>query len=336
MSPRPLSIDGPFYDELEAGQVLPSQPAVTIDSGVAALYQSIMGERLPLTLDDRLSAAVTGGATRLVSPGLALSLSAGQSTVATRRVIANLFYRDVRLHRQVHLGASLHTVVTVKALADAAARSDRGLRGKVLLGITTTAGDDVMASYERCALLPVRGDRLPGHADALPTADGALALDSYAASVPAGWHHERMEPAAPWPVGERRSDPMRDRIDMAGALVRLTHNQAMAHRDPGASPYDRPLVYGGHVIGLAQASLSRLCCGLATVIGWHSCDHVAPAFEGDVVEFTHELLAEQPLAGGGALRAFHVVASRARMEPPAPLLTWVPVVLVGTVAAAET
>ena len=113
-----------------------------------------------------------------------------------------------------------------------------------------------------------------------------------------------MPPSAPWAVGERRADPMRDRIEMAGALVRLTHNQAMAHRDPAASPYDRVLVYGGHVVGLAQASLSRLGDGLATVIGWHSCDHVAPAFEGDVVELTHELLAEQRLEGGAALRAF--------------------------------
>jgi acyl dehydratase len=335
VSPRPLSIDGPFYDELEAGQVLPSQPAVTIDVGMAAIYQSIMGERLPLTLDDRLSAAVTGGATRLVSPGLALGLSIGQSTVATRRVIANLFYRDVRLHRQVHLGASLHTVVTVKALADAASRGDRGRRGKVLLGITTTADDEIMASYERCALLPVRGEHLPGHADPLPSVDDALVLDRYVASVPLGWHQERLEPAAAWDVGECRQDPMRDRIELAGALVRLTHNQAMVHRDPGASPYDQPLVYGGHVIGLAQASLSRLCSGLATVIGWHSCDHVAPAFEGDVIEFTHELVAERSLDGGAALRAFRVVASRAGDAEPVVLLSWVPIVLVGPAAGLE-
>jgi acyl dehydratase len=328
MSVRPLSIDGPFYDELEAGQVLPAPPSVTIDAGMAALYQSIVGERLPLALDDRLSRAVTGRDARLASAGLVLSLASGQSTVATRRVIANLFYRDVRLYRQVHLGDSLHTVVTVKALADAAARADRGLRGKVLLGMTTTADDEVVASYERCALLPVRGDRLPGHADPLPSVDGALVLDDYAASVPADWRHDRLPPSASWTVGDCRRDPMRDRIEAAGALVRLTHNQAMAHRDPAASPYDRVLVYGGHVIGLAQASLSRLCDGLATVIGWHSCDHVAPAFEGDVLEFSHELVDEQRLMGGAALRAYRVEAHRAGADPER-LLAWVPVVLVG-------
>jgi acyl dehydratase len=328
MTVRPLSIDGPFYDELETGQVLPAPPSVTIDAGMAALYQSIVGERLPLALDDRLSHAVTGRDARLASAGLVLSLASGQSTVATRRVIANLFYRDVRLHRQVHLGDSLHTVVTVKALADASSRADRGLRGKVLLGMTTTADDEVVASYERCALLPVRGDRLPGHADPLPSVDDALVLADYAGSVPAEWRQDRLPPSRPWAVGERRRDPMRDRVESAGALVRLTHNQAMAHRDPAASPYDRVLVYGGHVIGLAQASLSRLCDGLATVIGWHTCDHVAPAFEGDVLEFSHELVGEHRLEGGAALRVFRVEAHRAGADPEL-LLAWVPVVLVG-------
>jgi acyl dehydratase len=125
---------------------------------------------------------------------------------------------------------------------------------------------------------------------------------------------------------------MRDRVESAGALVRLTHNLAMAHRDPAASPYDRVLLYGGHVIGLAQASLSRLCDGLGTVIGWQSCDHTAPAFEGDVVEFSHELLDEQPLEGGAALRAYRVEGRRAGAEPEL-LLAWVPVVLVGPLAA---
>jgi len=323
-----LSIDGPFYDELEPGQVLPAQPAVTLDAGMAALYQSIMGERLPLALDDRSSAAVTGRPARLASPGLALSLTIGQSTVATRRVIANLFYRDVRLHRQLHLGESLHTVVMVKAMADASSRADRGLRGKVLLAMTATSGDDVVASYERCALLPVRGDRLPGHGDPLPPADDPLDLAGYVPCVPADWRLDRLAPSTPWPVGETRRDPMGDRVESAGALVRLTHNQAMAHRDPAASPYDRVLVYGGHVIGLAQASLSRLCDGLATVIGWHACDHTAPAFEGDVIEFGHELVDERPLDAGAALRAFRVEARRAGADGTL-LLVWEPVVLVG-------
>ncbi|GIS98967.1 MAG: hypothetical protein CM1200mP26_06800 [Acidimicrobiales bacterium] len=46
-------------------------------------------------------------------------MSIGQSTVATRTVIANLFYRGVALQHPVRHGETLHSTVTI-----------RGLRGK--------------------------------------------------------------------------------------------------------------------------------------------------------------------------------------------------------------
>ena len=45
----------------------------------------------------------------------------------------------------------------------------------------------------------------------------------------------------------------------------------------------RRLVYGGHTIGLALAQASKLLPNLATVLGWRSCDHTAPVYEGDTV-----------------------------------------------------
>ena len=68
--------------------------------------------------------------------------------MATRRVIANLFYRDLTLTRPVHLGETLHTVTEVRALSDASRRPGTPARGKVLLGITTTADDDVVLAFE--------------------------------------------------------------------------------------------------------------------------------------------------------------------------------------------
>ena len=69
-----MESDGPYYDEMTPGMVFPSPPAVSIDSGVAASYQSIAGEALPLVLDQRLCNAVTGASSRLVSRGLLLHL----------------------------------------------------------------------------------------------------------------------------------------------------------------------------------------------------------------------------------------------------------------------
>ena len=66
---------------------------------------------------------------------------------------------------------------------------------------------------------------------------------------------------------------------------------------------------------------------LAHVIGWHSCDHVGPVFEDDVLSFTSELTAVEP-AGGGRLLAFRVLvdAERDGLDEPARVLYWQPVV----------
>ena len=54
-----------------------------------------------------------------------MHVSIGQSTVATRRVIANLFYRGVVLRRQVFLGDTLATSVRILGLKENTRRPDR-------------------------------------------------------------------------------------------------------------------------------------------------------------------------------------------------------------------
>lgn len=320
-----LPPDGPYYDDLSPGLVFPVPPAVTLDGGLVAAYRSIVGDHWAPGLDHRLGAALTGAPTPPVHPGLALVMSTGASTVATKRVIANLFYRDVVLHRPVHLGETLRTETRVLALADASTRPGVAPRGKVLLGMTTTADDDVILEYQRCALLPCRGDRLPGHADDLGTSEGALDLDTFAAAVPSHWDLTTLGDTDTWDEGVTRVDDLRDVVDGATALVRLSHNLAAAHRDVGRSPYDRRLVYGGHTVALAQASLDRSVGGMATLVGWHSCNHTAPVFEGDIVGFRHTLVSERA-AMGGRLRAVRVLVDAERDGETVTVLDWTPVI----------
>ncbi len=357
-----MPLDGPYYEELHVGQVMPRQPSVVIDEGMVALYQSMVGERLAMTLDPGVCAAVTGEPGRLASPALVMHLSLGHSTTLTRRVIANLFFRDVRLLRPVFVGQSIATTVTVVALADSRARPGRPHRGKVLAEIVTTADGEPAVSYQRAPLLPQRGDEQPGHADDLGR-DSPLDLGTYAKLVPPDWNFATLgattnqdfttpaataatdqdftTPAAAtsqdfttlgagtdWEPGVTLVDPARDVIDNALGLVRLTNNLAMVHRDADESPYPQRLVYGGHVVGLAQASLSRLLPGMATVVGWHTCNHLGPAFEGDQVSFQHTLLERRPLegksAGNGQVFAVQVEGFAHRSPQPQPdkILDW--------------
>lgn len=324
--PTPMPPDGMFYDDLHPGLRFPEPPGVVIDAGMASLYTAISGDGLALTLDADLCRQVTGSASVLVNPALVMHVSIGASTVATRNVIGNLFYRNVVLRRQVFQGETLRTVTGVRAMADARAKEGVAPRGKALLAIETTSGGHIVVDYERCPLLPCRGDDAPGHADEIGPAAGELDLAGYESAVPS-WDLSPLAPTDQWQVSATRDDLQRDVVDMATALVRITHNQAAVHRDVEVSPYDVRLVYGGHTVALAQASLARVLGGLATVVGWHACSHTAPVFEGDILSCRHTLVDEHEVAGG-RLRAveIEVLAHRPGADPVS-VLAWTPIVL---------
>jgi acyl dehydratase len=299
--------DGPYFDDFTVGETLDPAPAITIGAGDLSLYQAITGDPLRLALSHPLAHAVTGVDRPFVNPAYAMHVSIGQSTVATRRVIANLFYRGVLLQRPVFLGDTLSTTVTIRGLKENARRPDRPPRGMALLG---------------------NKDLPTGHDDDLGPATSPLDLAPYAAVAPTGWDLSPLpEPQRPWAVGEVRADQLRDTVSSAIELARLTQNLAPVHRDASLGQGGRRLVYGGHTIGLAQASLARLLPSLATVVGWHSCDHIGPVFEADVLSFRAELLDDRPLDGGGRLLAFSVIATTDRDGTPTDVLDWRPVVL---------
>ncbi|WP_416966823.1 hypothetical protein [Streptomyces sp. 4F14] len=326
------SPDGPYGDDFTIGRPLPPAPAITLDEGLAAQYQAISGDPARLALSLPLSRAVTGGAARVVNSALALQVAIGQSTVATRIVIANLFYRDVTLHRQIPVGTTLTSTVT--PVARAFTRDNgAGRRAKVLLSIETCdEHGERVASLERLALLPVRNQDGLVEAGDIGRADSSRALGDLLAAVPPDWDLPRLS-TAPLPTPGRESeDPLRDSVSGALDLVRLTQNQAAAHRDPARGQRGRRLVYGGHVVALAQASLSRLVPGLAAVVGWRSCDHLAPSFEDDLLSF--RITCEELLpVDGGALAAFRIRAQVLRPgSDPADVLDFRPVALVaGTI-----
>jgi acyl dehydratase len=120
---------------------------------------------------------------------------------------------------------------------------------------------------------------------------------------------------------------LKDVVEQALALVRLTQNVASVHRDIAASPYPNRLVYGGHTIALAQASLSRIFRNTATVLGWHLCNHTGPVFEGDLLSFDHEILEKQKFASGNITAVRSRVFVHRNNEEPKEVLDWIPVIL---------
>ena len=309
---------GPFFDQLSKGEVIAPLPSLTLSAADNTFYRAVTGDQHLLAANSDLYRRVSGGSKELVNPGLIMQISIGQTTNATRKAIANLYYRSVEILRPVEVGETLSTSTVVLGLRDASPKAGLN-RGKVWLGIETRSGEEMISRYERVALLPCAGDA-PGHSDEIPGPTDPASLDSWTSLVPS-WNMSSL-PETAWMTGEERRDLLADHVDLAPALARFTFNQAAIHRDLEASSFGERLVYGGHTQGLAQASLTRLLPGLATVLGWDGCDHLGPVFEGDRLSFRHVLKEEFLLQDGRILR-FETRASRDGED----VLLWTPIVV---------
>ena len=314
-------VGAPYYDDLPVGATF-AAPGLTLTPGHAAVHQAIVGDRLRLALDAELCTAVTGRQGVLAHPMLVCDVAIGQSTQPTGRVLGNLFYRGLGC-RPVMLGATLRTRTEVVARRDAS-----GGRGIVVLRVTTTdAHGDVILDFWRCPLLPARGTTdAPGANDEL----GAVghAVDPHTL-VPSGWQLGPLRESRLGPlfeelgVGEAYLVEAGETITNAPELARLSLNLAMLHTDASASTYDERLVYGGHVIGIAAAHVTRALPDLATILAWHSCDHLGPSFEGDVLHSRIEIAQLEPLDDGGLVHLHvRVTAQGVDDERPRDVLDW--------------
>ena len=319
---------GPYFDELQVGQVFDTAPAMTLTPGVAAAHQAILGDRLRLPLDTHLSYAVTGATAALAHPGLVCDVAIGQSTLVTHHVKANLFYRGLVFYRFPVLGDTLFTRTEVVGLRQNSPKPGRAPTGMAALRMTTIdqLGRLVLDFY-RCAMLPLSPDAdaaRPGPADDLSTIGADAALPP---SATHDWDGDAFRERVPGPhfdagLAGAVLRGSADVVSSAPELARLTLNIAAVHHDSRAG--GQRLVYGGHTIGLALAQASRLLPNLATVLGWESCDHTGPVHEGDILqsELHVEAAAPQP-DGSGVLRLRSVVSA---VEPEGvknrPVLDW--------------
>ncbi|KUI19785.1 acyl dehydratase [Mycobacterium sp. GA-1285] len=293
-------MSGPYFDDLQVGQVFDTAPSMTLTSGAAAVHQSIVGDRLRLALDGELAAAVTGATAPLAHPALVCDVAIGQTTLVTQRVKANLFYRGLVFHRFPVIGDTLFTRTEVVGLKENSVKPGRARTGLAALRMTTV--DDLgrlVLDFHRCAMLPLSdGAGDTGHRDDLstigtenpstpdPTTDWDA--DAYRAKVP-GAH---FDPNLAGTVLHSTADV----VTSAPELARLTLNIAATHHDWRVN--NRRLVYGGHTIGLALAQVTRLLPNLVTVLGWQSCDHTGPVYEGDTLYSEVHVERAEPLPGG--------------------------------------
>lgn len=327
--PSQAVVRGPYFDELECGQVFEDAPAVTLTDGLQAQHRAIVGERLRLALDHDLARLVTRMRQPVASPSLVWDVSIGQSTTVTQHVKANLFYRGLVFRRFPTLGDTLHTKTSVVALRENSRREDRAPTGLAVLKIETRDqhGRQVLR-YHRCAMLPLAPGAAATHRnddvgsfdvsqdlEVAGVAEATLDWDlaAYLETVPARRETTPVVGSA-WLAGA-------DLVSSAPELARLTGNVARVHHDASATGGTR-LVYGGHAIGLAFHHLTLAVPSLVVPLRWDNCLHLAPVHEGDVLSTKIELEEAVPWkeAKIGTFRLL-TAASRADGER-LPVLDW--------------
>lgn len=314
-------VRGPYFDELEVGMTFGSAPAVTLTEGLAAAQQAVVGDRLPLSQSHELSRAVLGTDAPAAPAALVWNIAIGHSSEVTQLVRANLYYRGLVLRRLPVLGDTLRTTTHIVGLKGNRARPDRPRTGLATLRILTVDQlDRPVLDFHRCAMLPLRDEAAAERPEIAPDIQPEVRdrdLDALAAdwAVPGD--------GSGWPApGSIARVEARDLVSGAPELARLTYNLAAVHHDEVAAGGPR-LVFGGHTIALALLQAARAYPDLLTVVAWHSCDHLAPVHEGDLLSSTVEVERVTPRRRGGVL-----VGLRSRVTrydptgPGVPVLDW--------------
>jgi acyl dehydratase len=168
---------------------------------------------------------------------------------------------------------------------------------------TVDQAERLVLDFYRCAMLPCHTDASDtGHNDDL---SGIGALPAPDTDPTAQWDADAFRRRVPGPHFDADMAGLvlrstGDVVSSAPELARLTLNIAATHHDSRAGGR---LVYGGHTIGLALAQASRLLPNLVTVLGWQSCDHTGPVYEGDTLYSDLHVEAADALPGdrGGVL-----------------------------------
>lgn len=321
MAPVPSSSGGPWFEELEVGDTY-NAPGLTLTDGHRAVHQAIVGDRCAVILDASLAEAVFGASNPLAG-SLVIDVAIGQSSVVTRRVRANLFYRGLALHRTCTVGDTLHTTTTIVGLRENRDRPDRPPTGLAALHIRTVDQDDrLVLDFHRCAMLPRR--QATGRRDDLSGIGGAIDVDALRERT-RGWNLAALPPRGidgpGWSelsAGDRFSIEDADLVANATLLARLTLNLAAVHHDRRQTPDGRRLVYGGHTIGLAAHQAMRTLPRIVEILGWHRCDHTGPVHEADQLTSTLEVQ-ERHAAPLVTLRS--LVTAHGDSDPR-PVLDW--------------
>jgi 2-methylfumaryl-CoA hydratase len=300
------------------GEVIRHTTSRTVTAGDVAVYTALFGQRYAVTSDDEFARAM--GFDRAPVPWMLLFHMGFGKTVpdVSQLAVANLGYSDIRFLRHVYPGDSLFAETRIIGYKEnfnldkaTGAKTPRG-NGNVYVHSTVfvVTGDvrQPVLDFKRVVMVNKKHRTsncmadlgVPeAHVPDMPVAVAAEVLCEIACAYPGRGSTQSAPFAAKladaglrwedYAVGMRIDHGERRQITSAHMeLPNLTQNTAKVHFAEGkvdeASPVVATgIVYGGHVMSMADAQAYYGFENTLGVIAINNGKHVAPCFEGESV-----------------------------------------------------
>ncbi len=312
---------GYFFEDYSISQVIEHAVPRTIAEGERALYHALYPMRTALYSSDDF-ARRCGWEESPMHPLIVFHTVFGKTVPdISLNAVANLGYAEGQFLKPVFAGTSLKSVSEVIGLKE-------NSNGKTGIVYVRTQGiddmGDVVLSYVRWAMVKKRDESAKAPKTVLP--DLAKAVTAEDLVIPAELDFSAFDKSLSgepfgyddYEIGEIIDHVDGNTISEAEHMMatRLWQNTAKVHFDTLARPDNKRLIYGGHIISLAQALSFNGLANASSIVAINGGAHANPAFAGDRVSAYSEILDKADLREDvGALR-IRLVARKGEADAP--------------------
>lgn len=300
---------GRFFEDYKVGDLIVHAVPRTISGGERAMYHALYPARHAVHSSDEFARSV-GFEASPMNDLIAFHTVFGKTVPdISLNAVANLGYAEGKFLRPVFSGDTLTATSEVIGVK----QNSNGKSGVVYV---RTRGEnqrgETVLSYVRWVMVRKGDLDEPAPEIVIPE----LASNVEAADLPisatldfTGYDFAQAGEAHRW--GDYQVGEIIDHVD--GVTVeeaehmlatRLWQNTAKVHFDTTARPDGRRLIYGGHVISMAQALSFNGLANAQLIVAINGGAHANPCYAGDTIRAWSEVLdkAETTAPGVGALR----------------------------------
>lgn len=317
---------GRFFEDYQIGQLLVHAAPRTLGDGERALYTALYPTRAALYSSDAF-ARNCGLARAPIDPLIVFHTVFGKTVPdISLNAVANLGYAQGRFLKPVFAGTTLRAQSVVIGLKE----NSNGETGIVY--VRTTGFDDedeAVLEYVRWVMVRKRDTSLPAPAPVIPSLARSVSADELIIPDALSFVDYDFSLAGEvygfddYQIGEVIDHIDGVTIEEAEHMMatRLWHNTAKVHFDALARPDGRRLIYGGHIISLAQALSFNGLANANPIIAINAGTHVNPAFAGDRISAYSEIIDKAAIRDDvGALR-IRLIARKGALDPTSPAAT---------------